>query len=165
MNLYKLLTQISLIVKPHKPRNLVKPKVLPKAKEVHRAYLSAYNYRIFVIILLFTVSGCSLLQTAPRPIAVKTIAEMPNIYDPPLPLELQLVDIDWTIFTPELMQNYLDQVEKGDAPRQAFYALTTKEYENLSMNTADQKRYLKEIIGIVKYYREIDEPKKVSEPK
>jgi hypothetical protein len=27
------------------------------------------------------------------------------------------------------------------------------------MNTADQKRYLKEIIAIVGYYREIDEPK------
>jgi hypothetical protein len=101
----------------------------------------------------------------PRPIAVKTIAEMPTIYDPPLPLELQLLDIDWTVFTPDLMAEYLQEVENGDAPRQAFYALTTKEYENLSMNTADQKRYLKEIIGIVKYYREIDEPKKVKNPK
>ena len=98
-----------------------------------------------------------MIPAMPRPIDVKTIAEMPNIYDPPLPLELQLVDIDWTIFTPELMQQYLVDIENGEAPRQAFYALTTKEYENLSMNTADQKRYLKEILSIVKYYRELDE--------
>jgi hypothetical protein len=121
--------------------------------------------KIILISLLVSVSSCSLLQMQPRPIAVKTIAEMPTIYDPPLPLELQLVDIDWTVFTPDLMAEYLQEVENGDAPRQAFYALTTKEYENLSMNTADQKRYLKEIIGIVKYYREIDEPKKVKNPK
>ena len=100
--------------------------------------------KILIISLVFISASCSMIPTMPRPIDVKTIAEMPNIYDPPLPLELQLVDIDWTIFTPELMQQYLVDIENGEAPRQAFYALTTKEYENLSMNTADQKRYLKE---------------------
>lgn len=119
--------------------------------------------QILLISLIF-INGCSLMQPT-KPIEVVSIAKMPTIYDPPLPLELQLVDIDWTIYTPEIMAQYLADIENGDAPRQAFYALTTKEYENLSMNTADQKRYLKEIIAIVKYYREIDEPKKVSDPK
>jgi len=101
---------------------------------------------------------------ATKPIEVVSIAKMPTIYDPPLPIELQLVDIDWTIYTPELMAQYLKDIENGDAPRQAFYSLTTKEYENLSMNMADQKRYLKEILSIIGYYRQIDEPKKVQEP-
>ena len=38
----------------------------------------------------------------------------------------------------------------------AFYTLSNKDYENLSMNTADQKRYLKEILSIVEYYRSLD---------
>ena len=162
MILSLLLTPISLMIMLQKPHNYANPRPLTKGQD---ALKGSVRSMIFAISLLFIASSCSLMQMQPKPIAVRTIAEMPNIYDPPLPLELQLVDIDWTIFTPELMQNYLDDIEKGDAPRQAFYALTTKDYENLSINTADQKRYLKEIIAIVGYYREIDEPKKVSEPK
>tara|TARA_R110000744_G_scaffold32267_1_gene75555 strand:+ start:625 stop:1047 length:423 start_codon:yes stop_codon:yes gene_type:complete len=117
----------------------------------------------FLLSMFFFINSCSLMQ-ATKPIEVVSIAKMPTIYDPPLPIELQLVDIDWTIYTPELMAQYLKDIENGDAPRQAFYSLTTKEYENLSMNMADQKRYLKEILSIIGYYRQIDEPKKVQEP-
>ena len=117
----------------------------------------------FLLSMFFFINSCSLMQ-ATKPIEVVSIAKMPTIYDPPLPIELQLLDIDWTIYTPELMAQYLKDIENGDAPRQAFYSLTTKEYENLSMNMADQKRYLKEILSIIGYYRQIDEPKKVQEP-
>lgn len=121
--------------------------------------------KILILSFALTLTNCSLLQMpTARPVDVRTIASIPEIYDPPLPLELQLVDIDWTIFTPELMQKYLEDVEKGDAPRQAFYSLTSKDYENLSMNTAEQKRYLKEILAIVKYYRDIDEDKNDANP-
>jgi len=112
--------------------------------------------QITLISLLLIVSGCSLIPSQTKPVEVVSIAAMPNIYHPPLPLELQLVDIDWTIFTPELMQEYLANVEKGEAPAMAFYTLSTKDYQNLSMNTADQKRYLKEILSIVEYYRSLD---------
>jgi len=112
--------------------------------------------QITLISLLLMVSGCSLIPSQTKPVEVVSIAAMPNIYHPPLPLELQLVDIDWTIFTPELMQEYLANVEKGEAPAMAFYTLSTKDYQNLSMNTADQKRYLKEILSIVEYYRSLD---------
>ena len=112
--------------------------------------------QITLISLLLIVSGCSLIPSQTKPVEVVSIAAMPNIYHPPLPLELQLVDIDWTIFTPELMEEYLANVEKGEAPAMAFYTLSTKDYQNLSMNTADQKRYLKEILSIVEYYRSLD---------
>lgn len=151
-----LQTQTNLIKKMKKAHNFVKVRPLTTLKEALRSHSGALFFSFLVV---FYLSGCSLIPTAPRPVQVKTIAEMPNIYDPPLPLELQLVDIDWTIFTPELMQQYLVDIESGNAPRQAFYSLTTKEYENLSMNTADQKRYIKEILSIVKYYRELDEKK------
>jgi len=54
------------------------------------------------------------------------------------------------------MQEYLDDLEDGNAPTNAWYALTTKGYENLSTNMADVKRYLRQVISILKYYREID---------
>ena len=58
------------------------------------------------------------------------------------------------------MQEYLDNLEKGEAPERAFYTLSATEYQHLSMDMADITRYIKEVLGIVKYYREIDEPKK-----
>ena len=110
---------------------------------------------ISCIVFVFLMSGCSMIPMQTKPVEVKRIAEPMPIYHPPLPLELQLVDIDWLVLNPELMQEYLDDLENGSAPRKAYYALTSKEYENLSMNMADIKRYLRDIIAINEYYRSI----------
>lgn len=95
-----------------------------------------------------------------RPVEVRTIAEPVPMYHPPLPLEVQLVDVDWTVLTPELMAQYLQDLETGSAPRSAYYALTTKEYENLSINMAELKRYLKDSLHIIEFYREYDKEEK-----
>ena len=54
------------------------------------------------------------------------------------------------------MQQYLDNLESGNAPRRAFYSLSSKEYENLSMDMAEITRYTKDILAIIKYYRSLD---------
>jgi|TARA_R100001443_G_scaffold18794_1_gene29976 hypothetical protein len=97
-----------------------------------------------------------MLPSSVKPVEVITIAESIPMYHPPLPLEVQLVDVDWSVLTPELMQEYLLALEEGSAPRSAYYSLTTKEYENLSMNMAELKRYLKDSLHIIEYYREYD---------
>jgi len=53
------------------------------------------------------------------------------------------------------MQEYLDDLEKGDAPTNAFYGLTTKGYENLSANMADVIRYIRQLSSIVQYYKDL----------
>ena len=73
-----------------------------------------------------------------------------------LPLEVQLVDVDWAVITPEMMAVYLKELDEGSAPATAWYALTSKEYENLSMNMAELKRYLKDAIHIIEFYREYE---------
>ena len=108
------------------------------------------------LLLLSLVTGCSMIPSQTKPVEVMTIAKPTPLYHPPLPMELQLVDIDWEVLTPELMAEYLKLVEEGNAPRQAYYALSTKDYENLSVNTAEQKRYIKQVLSIIEYYRELD---------
>ena len=112
--------------------------------------------KILILSLTILATGCSMIPQQTRPVEVVTIAEPPPMYHPPLPLELQLVDIDWEILTPELMEEYLKQLEDGSAPPTAYYSLTSKDYENLSMNMAELKRYLREVLGIVEFYREYD---------
>ena len=97
-----------------------------------------------------------MIPQRPDPVEVIRIAEPPPMYHPPLPLEVQLVDIDWEILTPELMEEYLKQLEEGTAPATAYYSLTSKDYENLSMNMAELKRYLRDILNVVEYYKEYD---------
>lgn len=120
--------------------------------------------KILLISLLIAItSGCSSIPLSTKPVEVVTIAEPVPMYHPPLPLELQLVDIDWQVLSPALMKEYLADLESGSAPPSAFYSLSSKEYENLSMNMAEIKRYLRDTLSIVEYYREYDKPKESKE--
>ena len=54
------------------------------------------------------------------------------------------------------MQEYLEDLEKGEAPMNVWYSLTSKGYENLSHNMAEIKRYLRQMKSIIQYYSETD---------
>ena len=121
------------------------------------------NKNILYISCLLVLANCSMIPTSTKSVEVITIAEPVPMYHPPLPLEVQLVDIDWVILTPELMKDYLVDYEDGSAPATAYYSLTSKEYENLSMNMAEIKRYLRDTLSVIKFYREYDTEKDTAE--
>jgi len=102
------------------------------------------------------MASCSLMQQAVKPVQVKTIAERSPIYHPPLPYPMSMSNVDWEVMTPELMQEYLNNLASGNAPKRAYYSLSSKEYENLSMDMAEITRYTKDILSIIKYYRSLD---------
>ncbi len=112
--------------------------------------------QLAVISLSIFMASCSLMQPQVKPVQVKTISERPPIYHPPLPYPMSLSDVDWEVMTPERMEEYLKNLENGDAPKRAYYSLTSKEYENLSMDMAEITRYTKDILSIIKYYRSLD---------
>jgi hypothetical protein len=115
---------------------------------------------LLTVSLVMLMAGCSLFPiggTRTKPVEVVNIEERPPMFHPPLPMEMQLVMVDWEILTPEILQEYLKLVEEGKAPRQAYYALTTKDYENISNNMAEIRRYTRDILAIVEYYRSLDD--------
>ena len=117
--------------------------------------------KILTFLVLLLVSGCSILgskRDIPEvaPVEVVTVVKKAPIYHPPLPNQIDHVPVEWTVLTPELMQEYLDDLNEGNAPTNAWYSLTTKGYENLSTNMAEVKRYLRQALSILKYYRELD---------
>ena len=117
--------------------------------------------KILTFLILLLVSGCSILgskRDIPEvaPVEVVTVVKKAPIYHPPLPNQIDPVPVEWTVLTPELMQEYLDDLNEGNAPTNAWYSLTTKGYENLSTNMAEVKRYLRQALSILKYYRELD---------
>ena len=118
---------------------------------------------VLIVSLALIASGCSMIQPKAKPVAVTTIAKQQPMYHPPLPMEVQMDPVEWEIMTPERMEEYLANLEKGEAPRRAYYTLSSKEYEHLSMDIADITRYIKEILGIVKFYRDYDKEDEESE--
>ena len=46
------------------------------------------------------------MQPQVKPVEVVTIQEPAPLFHPPLPLELQMVDIEWRILTPDIMAEY-----------------------------------------------------------
>ena len=117
--------------------------------------------KLSLLLILLLVSGCSILGSGReiqevKPIEVVTVVKQAPMYHPPLPNNIDSVPVEWTVLNAELMQEYLDDLNEGNAPTNVWYALTTKGYENLSTNMADVKRYLRQVLSIVKYYRESD---------
>ena len=117
--------------------------------------------KALLFLALLLVSGCSILGSSRdipevKPVEVVTVVKKAPTYHPPLPNQIDPVPVEWTVLNPELMQEYLDDLNEGKAPTNAWYALTTKGYENLSTNMAEVKRYLRQVLSILKYYRELD---------
>tara|TARA_R110001599_G_scaffold52982_3_gene148242 strand:- start:1157 stop:1456 length:300 start_codon:yes stop_codon:yes gene_type:complete len=96
-------------------------------------------------------------------VEIVTVVKKAPMYHPPLPGNISAVPVEWTVLNPDLMQEYLDDLNEGNAPTNVWYALTTKGYENLSTNMAEVKRYLRQVLSILKYYREQDKEKDTSD--
>ena len=118
--------------------------------------------KLSLLLILLLVSGCSMFGSSRdipevAPVEVVTVVKKAPMYHPPLPNEIDPVPVEWTVLNPELMQEYLDDLKEGNAPTNVWYALTTRGYENLSTNMAEVKRYLRQVLSILKYYKELDE--------
>tara|TARA_R100001163_G_C4896552_1_gene87056 strand:- start:32 stop:280 length:249 start_codon:yes stop_codon:yes gene_type:complete len=74
-----------------------------------------------------------------------------------MPNAIATVPVEWKVLTPQTMQEYLDDLEAGNAPTNAYYGLSTKGYENLSSNMAEIKRYIRQVLNIVEYYKNLHE--------
>ena len=122
------------------------------------------------LITLLLLSGCSFMGgsrfTPPevRPVEVVTIEKPAPMYHPPLPSRITPMPVEWKVLTPDTMEEYLNDLKEGEAPSQAWYGLTNKGYENLSNNMAEIKRYIRQVLSIISYYRESDPANKEKEP-
>ena len=119
------------------------------------------NLRILLILLLATCNGCALLGIDPyvpevKPVEVVTITKPAAVYHPPLPNKVNTKPVEWTVLTPAIMSEYLTDLEKGEAPTNVYYGISPTGYENLSVNMAELKRYIRQVLSIVDYYQKLD---------
>lgn len=117
---------------------------------------------IWKLLPILLLSGCGLLGREPyvpetKKVEVVTVTQPAAVYHPPLPNAISTLPVEWKVLTPETMQEYLDDLNEGNAPTNAYYGLSTKGYENLSANMAEVKRYIRQVLSIVQYYKNLDE--------
>tara|TARA_R110000782_G_scaffold233276_1_gene319426 strand:- start:123 stop:455 length:333 start_codon:yes stop_codon:yes gene_type:complete len=90
------------------------------------------------------------------PVEIVTIREPAPMYHPPLPEGVTPAEIEWVVLNPSVMREYIENYDAGDAPAVAYYGLTAQAYENLANNLADIRRYIRQNLNIIKYYRDND---------
>ena len=95
-----------------------------------------------------------------RPVEVVTITEPAPMYHPPLPESVVPSEVEWTVLNPSVMREYIENYDEGDAPAMAYYGLSSQGYENLSNNFADVRRYIRQVLNIIKYYRDNEPTRK-----
>lgn len=114
--------------------------------------------------LLF-ITGCSTLgglfgrtPAVPEvaPVEIVTVVEPAAMYHPPLPEGVNPAEIEWIVLNPSVMREYIENYDEGNAPAVAYYGLTSQAYENLANNLTDIRRYIRQSLNIIKYYRDND---------
>lgn len=131
------------------------------------------NILLAVGMVLF-VSGCSILG---KDVDVNVMSKNDAITPPPLPQQLNLRSVDFTVLNREEVVEYILStsnltVEEKEKVKQnllegqefSWFILDGKNYENLALNMEEILRYIKEQRSVIIFYlqstKAIDEDKK-----
>ncbi len=141
--------------------------------------------QIVSVLALLTISGCSLLQQAPREVEIVTKPIAIEIVQPTLPRAIDLKEPKWYVVSdtviienclkdPETKKSncklgredlypegytYLDKfindIKKKHGGDIVFYAMTVDDYELMAYNTQEIKRYINQLGEVIVYYRNV----------
>ena len=106
--------------------------------------------------ILMMVSSCSLLpKTKTIEITAKPLDR--TFVQPVMPREINLGLPQWIVVTPDNYEQQLERI-KAQEGEVLFLAMTVPDYEVMSVNMQELKRYITELKDVVVYYREITAP-------
>lgn len=107
------------------------------------------RHAVFLTILsILLLTSCQ--RAVQKPITVTEVKplDIPMVAKPP-PVQMNNIYI-YVVNEPEI-EEFL-KTYKDDTGSNTFYAISVKDYENLSMNFAELKRYILQQKSIVSYY-------------
>ena len=115
---------------------------------------------------LTAVTGVKQLQFWPqlKQIEVKTVEIERNVPIQNRPRQLDLSSIKWYVVTEENFEEFKKRftAENGGF---LFYAISIRDYETLTLNMADIKRYIEQQKNIIVYYEDAVKPREKEEVK
>ena len=100
--------------------------------------------------------GCSSLRPEPQ---IVTVTDVQRTVVPivPHPKRAQLNDVKIYVVTEENYEEFLADFQAKNG-KTAYIAISVKDYENLSLNFAELRRYIEQQKEIIVYYEEAVKP-------
>jgi hypothetical protein len=140
--------------------------------------------KIAIVLALLIISGCSLLQQAPREVEIITKPIRIDIVQPVLPRAIDLKEPRWYVVSdakvienclkneegksdcklgredlyPEgytYLDKFIDGIKKRHGGDVVFVAMSVEDYEMMSYNTQEIKRYINQLGEVIVYYRNV----------
>lgn len=105
---------------------------------------------ILVSSLLLLTSGCASVEPQ---VVLKTDYVVKDIPIQPQPKPVNLHRVKWYAVTPENMDEFLARFEE-ESGINVFFAVSVPDYENLSLNVAELRRYINQQKALIVYYEE-----------
>ena len=121
---------------------------------VLKNYLKASS----LLLLSLIVSSCASWPKLTQ-IEVQTVEVERNIPIQNRPQQLNLSDITWYVVTKENFEEFKKRYEKENGMF-LFYVISVKDYEALSLNMAEIRRYIEQQKQIIIYYEKAIIPEK-----
>lgn len=111
--------------------------------------------RIVSSLLLIFLVGCSTTSTIPPEPIIQTVTEFKTleVYQPPLPREIALQDVEFFVITEQNFEEQVEKLEKLQDGAFVLFGLTPQAYENMAYNLQEIRRYVRQQKEIILYYR------------
>ena len=111
------------------------------------------------------LTGCNLMPRLewgpkeqiiqPEPQIVTVTEKVPlRIYQPPLPQEIDLLNVNFFVITEENIEEKVKEIEKMLDGQFVVFALTPDGYEKMAENFQEVRRYVRQQKELIIYYRE-----------
>lgn len=116
--------------------------------------------KLLILTMLVVLPACSVFRPAapvyrtPEPVKVITETVQLEIYQPPLPPEIRLDDVQWFVFTEANLDDKVAEVKRFTGADFVVFGMTPQSYENMAYNLQEIRRYVRQQTEIIKYYRE-----------
>jgi len=125
-------------------------------------------------LILSTISGCSFLQAPPREVKIVSKPVEIVITQPIMPRALSLKEPNWYVVSDTKIANkdgqypegytyfdkFIEDIKKKHGGDLVFVAMSVGDYELMSYNTQELKRYISQLGEVILYYKDVTTPTK-----
>ena len=105
--------------------------------------------------------GCA--STPVKEVVIKTKPIEIEIAQPDRPREVKLERPEWFVVNSSNLQEFLEKVRKIQSDEPVFFAFTPQDYEKMSYNLQEIRRYVLQQNEIIVYYEKMTAPKTTEE--
>jgi apolipoprotein N-acyltransferase len=116
-------------------------------------YLIVLKKTVAALMILMMVYSCSLFPSKQN-VQITTKPLERQIVQPVMPRQIDLKEPYWYVVSDKNVDEFLSRVEKEHG-QIVFFAMSVPDYEIMSYNMQELKRYINELKQVVVYYKKV----------